>query len=314
MKKIDYIFKIVLLFLGEIIDLFESESNFKKDIQKVNCIFGDNKICMFFEQNNQYIMKIGDFTDNYLFITNFMINYDSDKKENINKLKNMIKLKGYKYTNNYISNISKQWSNISANQNLIYSNLNIDFNIEDKLLNINLSEKTKILFILSIYQLKFLYIKNNNKNINSLISINWLNKFEFNTIEEYLIQMINTNKEVEKIVNSDDLNEKEIFFKIYNYLDLTKINNFDSKIKNLKTDDLNGEKFYPKYFNIILNEKGEHIGIYNDFIFVDKDIIKLFEDNFNYYLINEIPVSNIPFNKPNIILKDKNLNSLVVYI
>ena len=253
---------------GEIIDLLDLESNVKKDIQKVNCIFGDNKIFMFFEHNNQYILKIGDFTDNYLFNTNLMIYYDYDKKENINKLKNMIKLKGYKYTDKYIPKSS-------ANQNLIYSNLNIDFNIEDKLSNINLSEKTKIMFILSIYQRKFLYAKNNNNiKINFLINVNWLNKFEFNIIEESLIQMINTNKEVEKIVNSDDLNAKEIFFKLYNYFDKTKISNIDNKIKDLKTEDLNGEKFYTKYFDITLNEKGEKIGVLNDFIIVDKDIIR----------------------------------------
>ena len=108
------------------------------------------------------------------------------------------------------------------------------------------------MFILSIYQRKFLYLKNNNnKNINSLININWLNKFEFNIIEEFLIQMINTNKEISKIFNSDDLNAKEIFFKLYNCLDKTKINNIENKIKDLKIEDLNGEKFYPKYFDII---------------------------------------------------------------
>ena len=257
----------------QLIDLLK----IKQQIYKANCIFGDDKIFLRIE-SKIYVVILR----NYLFHTEYIINLDNN--ENLTKIENIIKIKGFDYINKlFPREIIKSYNNDIALINKVYNLNNIEYDDENLK---NIDEKLKVLLILCIYQLKSKFKKYDDKYFNYLYLINsdFLTQLNHDNLFCLLKNIIQNNNELLSDIKSNEVKEKEILYKLCKHFNNEKIYDFENRIKNINIPSLE-DFFHSNKINILLSDK-KNIDIYNNFILVDKNIITLFKEIFNLKLIN----------------------------
>ena len=272
----------------------------KQQICKANCIFGDDKILLRIE-SMIYIVIL----KNNLFYTEYIINLNNN--ENLIKIENIIKIKGFDYINKLFP---RKFIKTNNNDIVLINEVNNLNNIlyDDSNLK-NMDERLKVLLILCIYQLKFNFKKNDFKYNNYLYLINskFLTELNHDNLFSILINIIEKNKELLSDIKSNEIKEKEILYKLCKYINKEMIFDFENGIKNINIPSLE-QYFYSRKINLILSDK-KNINVYNNFIIVDKNIIALFKEIFNFNLIN-LNIINIfhtySDNKNFILLNDEN--------
>ena len=259
-----------------------------KIIEKAKCLLGDNAIFILLENKNEII--IGNF-ENDIFITKIIIK--SIIQNNIKIIKNNIKSKGFRYINNLLQNNK---NNIIKLSNYLFLNLlnplNVDINEHTERIpqnnnNIKLSGKLKTLLLLYINQKKIIQKTNNSMitNINNnkgkleevfLINIEWLTQLGYDKIKKILDE----SNEIKSLLQSNIINreekEEESLTKILKYLNINKFHEIENSLKYFNEID----SFFPNSKQVYLS-KIKNICLYNNFIVVNKDLKKLFMENFH---------------------------------
>ena len=271
-------------------------------VPKANIFFGDDKIFI----NLDNMVKIG-LLKNNLFITEYIIHVEN--KETINKIKNIISIKGFEY----INTLSKE------NHPLIIKDDNINLFTKTNKLNLidyddsnikDLDEKLKILLILCIYQLKFKLTKNEKMNINDvfLLDTNFLSEINYYNLYNYINNIVDNNNDIKLDIKVNKIKEKEILYKLNKYINTNIFPDFENKLKNINHQNKINQSFYAKKIKLILN-KDKELNVYNNFIIVNKNIMSLIRDIFEINIINDnnINISYMSSKEKEIILvKDGN--------
>ena len=274
----------------------------KNQINKVNCILGDDKILLMIG----YKIIIGNLNKN-LFITEYIFNLNN--KEDLIRLENLIKIKGFDYIYQLLH--ENKVSIIKNNIKFIAKLENIN-NIEYDDSNIkNFDDRLKFLLILCIYQLKIKAKNKEEKYLKNVFLLNseFLSKLDYYSLFNTLNNIIEINNDIMPEIECNKVKEKEILYKLNKFLNIEIINNIGKRLKNINTENFEND-FYPKKIKIVLSNQ-KNMNIYNNFLIVDKNIVTLFKFifNINNLNLNEINISHISFNQKNIILiNDLNIN------
>ena len=123
------------------------------------------------------------------------------------------------------------------------------------------------------------------------------------------------NQDIQSDIQSSNIKEKEILYKLSKYLNNEIIDDIQKNIKNVNVQNFE-KNLYSKKINIVLPDQ-KCVYAYNNFIIVDKNIISLFKKIFiiNITNINEINISYESLNQNRILINDRNnKNILLEYI
>jgi hypothetical protein len=248
--------------------------------------------------------------ENDLFLTETLINSNSD---NINIIKELFKTNGYNFIK-YFLFLGEEIEIEIENYNMKI--LNISKKIEpDFYIKSLVNPKLTSFLSLYIYQQK---IKektqtkiDSHNNIESedniyLINPTWLYSYGYVQI----IDKINEINNMETITKDNNLNEVEMINSII-------LNSGKKEIKELEQylNQIQYQKdnFFvqPQYLKLDKN-KNKNIKIYNDFIFVNREIIKLFCENFHIHK-NSSSVNLKSGNNKNMIIINNEEQSTILY-
>ena len=285
----------------QIIDLIKINNQ----INKANCILGDGKILLISET----VIIIGNFNNN-LFNTEYIINLDNN--ENITFIEKMVKIRGIDYINKLL--VENKILNIHNNAIKSLAKLDNLNNIEyDDSIIKKFDDRFQFLLILCIYQLKF-KIQRKEKNY-FILNSEFLSELDYYSLFNTLINIIQMNQDIQSDIQSSNIKEKEILYKLSKYLNNEIIDDIQKNIKNVNVQNFE-KNLYSKKINIVLPDQ-KCVYAYNNFIIVDKNIISLFKKIFiiNITNINEINISYESLNQNRILINDRNnKNILLEYI
>ena len=166
----------------------------------------------------------------------------------------------------------------------------------------NIDDKLKAVLILCLYQLKLKSKKYFNKNLNDayLLNYEFLSQLNYDNLFYAINNIIENNKDLKSDIESDEVKEKEILYKLIKYLNKEIITGNQLNINQLSIPTLES-CFYLKQISLILSGK-RNINVYNNFIIVDKNIITLFKDIFNCNMKNAYNTNILHISS-----KDKNI-------
>jgi len=117
----------------------------------------------------------------------------------------------------------------------------------------NLDDKLKFLIILYIYQLKIKAKINYNYLKNAfLLSSEFLSQLNYDSLFNTLNNIININKELKSDIESYIIKEKEILYKLNNYLNNEIIFDIEKNIKQINIPYLEN---YSKHNKVALSNK-----------------------------------------------------------
>ena len=297
-------FSSCLIINKKILDLLKV--NYK--VHKANFIFGDDKIFI----NLDTMIKIGILKHN-LFITEYII--CSENKEISTQIKNVLSIKGFEYINSLLK--VTQSLKIRAGDIIFLTKvdkLNLpefdDSNIK------NLDEKLKVLLILCIYQLKFKVKKNEGIYMNDtfLLDSNFLSEIYYDNLYNIINNIVENNNDIKSDIESNKTREREILYKLNKYINSKTILDIENKLKNKNSQNCEKQSFYAKKIKIILKDKKD-INVYDNFVIVDKNIIKIIRDTFDIKIKNDnnMNISYVSSKQKELILvKDCNKQNILL--
>ena len=263
---------------NEIFKSFENNKiNINKDaLEKVNCLFLNNRIILYFERKDNCTINIGFYKDN-LFFTEIII--ISKNYNNIKTIIDLFKTNGYNEYMKYLLFENDIFNIKENNIKIIKISKDIDkYNYKKSLI----SERLKAFISLSIYQQNV--IKKTQKSYDKesdevvLIKYNWLEAFGYEKINEIVNNNIHNN-----YISNLFLDDIESFNNFILSLDKKEIKDIDETLKQI---DIN-------FDDILVNLKSiqfpnnKKVFYYNDFMVINKKISKLLFGSFNIYKNHE---------------------------
>ena len=248
--------------------LSQIDQNLSNKIMQIRCVLNNQKIIIF---NNDKIINTGYLNEDNTFIIEHIIY--SESKEDISKIFEIFKIKGYEFIQEYLS-IKKIETNVNNNilEAKIYSLLGGNDTRK------YFSSKLKTLVLLSLFnQKKVNYNKSNNSEKVFLMNKEWLFQYKYEVInlllienEEKLEDYLNEEKISNLSIDSIQMNE------IISLLGYDSIYEIDASISKISRD--NEIPYQAQTEKLKLNKK--EITIYANFVMANEEIVKSFKKNF----------------------------------
>ena len=287
--KIHYINDYYLLD-GEIVG--KVNENLKNNLQKFECLIGDDLIFIFHDSNN--IINVGKLDNNGLFKIKLII----DINNNVNEVEQKIIEEGKSYIRKHFVFTSNQNNEIKRISPYFGDNLRvkgygypIDKNVFNKIEDFSDFNINNFLIKMIYLKILFLNYKNNLENDTFikdkyfLISEDWMNTFKETCNYEKTDKDIENNKILQSILKDKgdqrNLLLKKIYYIIEHILEINKSFN-DKKI------DFSQIKFpteEPSLNGFLLTNE-ENITFYNNFYLIDKNTFEYIYDIKEEYLEN----------------------------
>ena len=276
-------------------DLFDFFSKMNSDLGEkcigANAIFSKNIVILLLNENNKFILNVGQTSDDNLLKIEYLIQSKLQVgiKEDLKKIFDIIKIKGYTYfSKNVIKNdnidIKIDYSythakiyklSASENQNII--NNKSTSNKKD------ISEKLKAMILLAISQNidieKFHHYNQRNIERVYLMNYNCLLNYKYKEISS----LINDNNDIkelmEEINNPQRPYDSNILDDIISKLETSELNRLDTEIQKEYFSSID---FEAKTEKLHLNDY-KSIEIYKNFILVKEEVFNEIKDKLKLY-------------------------------
>ena len=282
------------------------DNNLAEKCIEVKAIFSSNKIILLLNENEKYVINVGQINSDDVFELGYLIQEKEQSTKTYFELKKIFesfKTKGYYYVKNCIKNNQLELSieNIYTVKAMIYRLLNggnpINTNMNN---NYFISGKLKAMILLSISQNididKFhKYIQKKNEKV-YLMNYNFLLEYKYSEV----FQLIKENKEIKNLVDqmNDPINpyDANILEQILSKLNKDQLMEIDKSLQDIDLTQCSWEA-KPE---IILN-KGKNIKAYKEFVLVREKVFKEIEIKLNlsssmkefYYTYNDGDIISI---------------------
>jgi len=249
--------------------LRQIENNISTKTKIIKCILNNSKVIIYFNDN---IINSGYLNDDNTFIIEHIIY--SGSSYDISKLFEIFKDRGFTFIQQYLS-----IKRISIYDNYLSIEAKIYSLLEENDTKKNLSPKLKSLILLSLFKNKKInYQKDKNKEKVFLINKEWLFHCQFDEINK----LIEKNYNLKSYLNKEDITNLSIdsiqMNDIISFLDYDSLLTIDDNISKLQNMD-----------NIPCQAKAEllkldnkEITIYTNFVMINEEISKIFENNFEF--------------------------------
>ena len=277
-------------------DIFDSlkelDSHFDIKCIETNVIISKNKVILFLQENEKYVLNIGQINKTDEFELEYLIQSEEtyNSSFDLKRIFGAIKTTGYHYfkqkiiVNDYIYTKIDHITVKARIYRLLSEGSNTNNFQDNKLQNDKyLSDKTKAIILLSITQ----NFDINKFNIRSqekaekvyLMDYNYLLKYKYLEISSLINRDNEIQKLVERINNPQNPYISKTLEEIISKLDQEELKKID---KILQTIDLSRENWEAKAYKIILKDKSS-ISVYNEFILITERIYKEISTKLSLY-------------------------------
>ena len=263
--------------------LKELDSHFDVKCIVANIIISQNKIILFLQENENYVINVGQINKTDEFELEYLIQSEEtyNSSFDLKKIFGAIKTCGYHYfKQNIIKNdhIQTKIDHITVKARIyrLSSEVSNDNNFQDNDLQNNkyISDKTKAIILLSTTQ----NLDINKFNINKeeklekvyLMDYNYLLKYKYLEISSLINGDNEIQKSVEKINNPQNPYISNTLDEIISKLNQEELKKID---RILQTIDLSKENWEARANKIIL-QNGSSISVYKEFIIIKERIYK----------------------------------------